>query len=192
MNNNRSYWYSLITYLDKSDIDNILYVHSRKIRQYAYILHDKDVKEGGELKESHFHVILYLNNAMSSSAVLKMFNISNQNTFIEKIRNKVSCVDYLTHSNQPDKYQYPVESVVFSDISFFNGLSNDISDSCENALNVCLDIINNVPMVDMVRRYGRDFIINYRHYVAMAELIKSDDFNRLHNELLVEHIKESE
>lgn len=171
---NRYYWFSLMSYLSEENIKSVLSFYSFKIRQYAFILHDKDVKDNGDLVEPHYHIVIYTNNAMTCSAVLKLFEGHSENTFIEVVRNKSAINDYLIHKDKNEKYQYPVSDITYSDKKYFDNLSNDYSDSAENTLNICLDLIDRVPYVEMIMRYGRDFVINYKRYSDMADLIKKE------------------
>ena len=93
------------------------------IRDYCYIIHDKDRysqseekrnpdHRQGELKPAHIHLLLRFetNQPQHLENVAKWFNI--QPNFINKIKGawEDSCL-YQTHYNAPDKYQYPVSDV---------------------------------------------------------------------------------
>lgn len=79
--------------------------------KYAYILHDKDVDESGKAKEPHWHV--YVNfgrTSWNSENVAKRFGVTEN--FVGRIKGKSGdMLEYLTHQNRPEKYQYPEDDV---------------------------------------------------------------------------------
>lgn len=169
----RSRNYSLVTYHSRDVIQAILDSNTSKIRHYAYILHDKDVKEDGTPKEPHTHIILHLRNAMTLNAVCNLFP-SSQNTFGQIVYDKISCVAYLNHRNALEKYQYDDADIISNDIDYFNRLT-DKSEKNDDFMSILDDIIARVPMREMVRRYGRDFVINYQKYRDMAITIREEE-----------------
>ncbi len=92
------------------NLENIIDTH-RTIKEWAYIIHDKDVKANGEPKGAHIH--LYLNFGQSSAdfeTVAKWFNDEPQ--YVSKVKKrKKDILKYLTHQNAPDKFQYNAENV---------------------------------------------------------------------------------
>lgn len=84
----------------------------RTIKEWAYIIHDKDTKKDGTPKEPHIH--LYLNFGQSAATfdtVAKWFKDEPQ--YVCKVKGrKGDMLLYLTHENAPDKYQYSISDVV--------------------------------------------------------------------------------
>lgn len=78
--------------------------------EFAYILHDSDVDENGELKKPHIHWVARLRAARTLSAIAN--DVGVPENMIERCRNFDSAVRYLIHFNDPDKFQYPLESIV--------------------------------------------------------------------------------
>ena len=93
------------------DLEDIIEKH-RTIKEWAYIIHDKDVKKDGTPKDPHIH--LYLNFRQSSAdfkTVAKWFNDEPQ--YVSRVKQrKKDILMYLTHQNAPDKYLYKDEDVV--------------------------------------------------------------------------------
>ncbi len=93
------------------DLENILEKY-RTIKEWAYIIHDKDVKANGEPKGAHIH--LYLNFGKSGTnfeRVAKWFNDEPQ--YVNKVHGrKADVLLYLTHRNAPEKYQYKDDEVI--------------------------------------------------------------------------------
>ena len=122
--NKRYYCVEIILYTDNS-------VHIELLRDlikkydYAYILHDKDKEDNGTFKKPHYHLLIFFPNARWGSSILKEIKIDNSN-LIEFRDNKVAAIQYLLHSNNLDKYQYPIEDIISNiDINiYFNNLKN--------------------------------------------------------------------
>ena len=93
------------------DLENILEKY-RTIKEWAYIIHDKDVKANGEPKGAHIH--LYLNfgkGGTNFERVAKWFKDEPQ--YVNKVHGRKSDVLlYLTHRNAPEKYQYKDDEVI--------------------------------------------------------------------------------
>ena len=82
------------------------------IKHWAYIIHDKDVREDGSPKEPHIH--LYLNfgkSGASYATVAGWFKDGAERVNAVKGK-KADILKYLTHRNAPDKYQYDKSEVV--------------------------------------------------------------------------------
>lgn len=104
-----------VEYLKNKSIDSIKEIldSSDSIEKYAYILHDKDTNlETGKPKPAHYHVMVKLTSPRQWSTVYKLFEeIPDQ--YINKIKGRwADALDYLTHHNAPEKYQYDAEDVV--------------------------------------------------------------------------------
>lgn len=76
---------------------------------YAYILHDRDYTEDGEIKKPHYHVLVRFGQARWSSAICTELGIKEN--YIEKPRNFKNALLYLIHFNDSDKAQYDVNEV---------------------------------------------------------------------------------
>lgn len=99
--------FSLILYETEED-KNILEL-AKKSYNYAYILHDKDVDEFGEIKKAHYHLILRWNDTKSINALSLELGIPVNR--ITKIKNFKSSIRYLSHIDYKEKYQYDVKDI---------------------------------------------------------------------------------
>lgn len=101
----------------------------RMIKEYAIILHDKDVNEDQTLKKAHFHV--YMNFGKSSATLgqtAKWFGIAENQ--VERIKTKKYFVlQYYLHTNSPEKYQYPIDDMIcnFDLNAYFDSAENVMS-----------------------------------------------------------------
>jgi len=96
-----------VTYLTEDQIK--AGIAKPAVKKWAYVLHDRDVKEDGTPKEPHYHVLIWLNNAYDSKYVAQWFGVQEQ--YIERIKSDVGAEEYLIHANAPDKFQYSHDDV---------------------------------------------------------------------------------
>ena len=84
--------------------------------RYAYILHDKDVLETGELKGPHIHVVLCAEKAKSSQSWIKHFSslldLEPEAVSVEMQGSERKCIRYLLHLDDGAKHQYDRSEVV--------------------------------------------------------------------------------
>lgn len=108
---------------------------------YAYIIHDKDFNEVGELKKSHVHVIVQFQNAKWNTAFAEELEITSN--YIQPIRNFENCLEYLIHYNDENKYQYEIDEVQGNlKKKLIKYLANDGQDENEKSLSL-IDYIEN-------------------------------------------------
>lgn len=86
---------------------------SDKIRNYAYILHDKDKKEDGTVKPPHYHIMVRFTDAYKLKTIMGIFDNLIPEQYFEGIKGRWGdALAYLTHSNAPKKHQYDPAAVV--------------------------------------------------------------------------------
>lgn len=160
-----------ISYINK-DVLRYILKNVLNSNHFAIIKHDKDVDKQGDLKQEHLHFIVNLNNAMTLTAFGAYFKNEDQNTLYQPMIDKSGAFDYLTHANNPEKHKYEEKEVeVVGGIDFWKKI---VADDKTNS--IIDDLIHKVRMRDMVDRYGRDFVINYRKYYEIAYIIEGQDF----------------
>ena len=97
-------------YHDTEDYDYQEVVRNLKsLGEYAYITHDKDTFEDGTLKKIHDHWIVKRDNAMSGKAFYKKTGIPLK--FCQEVKNERSCIRYLIHFDEIDKYHYSFDEI---------------------------------------------------------------------------------
>lgn len=84
----------------------------KSYKKWAYILHDKDLKHDDECKKEHIHFLLHLDNAMTIDALSKKIGVPKN--YIQNVRNERSCVRYLIHIDDDDKYLYDINNIKVS------------------------------------------------------------------------------
>lgn len=84
--------------------------------QYAYILHQKDIKDDGTLKTPHFHIVAeYASTKRLNTFLTNMADALGMNVLsigVEKCRSFEGSFQYLVHKNDSDKYQYDPNSII--------------------------------------------------------------------------------
>lgn len=80
------------------------------VRDYAYILHDKDVNVDGTPKAAHWHIYIRFKDSTPTDSICKWFGITSN--YIGRIQGRFAdALAYATHRNVADKYQYLDEEV---------------------------------------------------------------------------------
>ena len=90
--------------------DDVLNILKSTFPEFAYILHDKDVDESGELKKPHIHWVGRLKAARYLAALADDLGIAEN--MIERCRSFDAFIRYLIHADDPDKFHYPLEAVI--------------------------------------------------------------------------------
>lgn len=169
---NRYYTFGIVTYDVNADIDGFL----ENVVHYCYRIHDK------EDVAPHYHIFFTVQKNMTCNNVVKSFKMyqsdQSQNTFCRPMRkDEFACYDYLMHVNHPDKYQYSEDGIICDDVSKWVKVekTNDIDSFLDDLLSPVLDLRY------MCRRYGRDFMRNYKNYLEIREVIFHEDSKREEN-----------
>ena len=161
--------FCLSTYLSKAFVSDILLKHDKQIRAYAFIEHNKDIDDDGQLKECHIHILIRTINARTVQDVVNWFkgfydvNGLPINTFGQEMHDISSSFDYLTHSTEQakedGKHQYDKSEIVSNNIEYFENCNVNDEDNISLALT---ELCKGVLLKDVALKYGRDFIIHYQ------------------------------
>lgn len=161
MKKDRFYRWSLVVYGNEEDVLKVC----RVSQHYAYIMHDK------EEKEIHWHLLCTF-KVWKSLASIKSIIDNGQNVLGEEIHDKQAAFRYLTHKDNPEKYQYDEEEIKSDDKGFWRGEEQG------DVVELIDDIIEGMSFRDMAIKYGKDFVKNYRayaHYAALVEVQETND-----------------
>lgn len=173
----RAFW--IRTYLSKDGLDLFLQTNIKRIRSYAYILHDRDADENGELVQPHYHLVLRMYSQWSRKRIYKLFvpflwNFNNgQWDKIANIDLQISSdykanFTYLTHDNDPDKYQYDKSLIVSNDPDDFGNHDDKCKDGAFEIVN---DIIDGKSQLFLLKKYGREYVYHKKQYELIAQCI---------------------
>nr|DAP12887.1 MAG TPA: Plasmid like replication protein [Inoviridae sp.] len=158
MKKDRFYRWSLVIYGNEEDVLKVC----RVSQHYAYILHDK------EEKEPHWHLLCTF-KVWKSLASIKSIIDNGQNVLGEEIHDKQAAFRYLTHKDNPEKYQYEEEDVKSDNKEFWRGEEQG------DVVELIDDIIEGMSFRDMAIKYGKDFVKNYRAYAHYAALVEAQE-----------------
>lgn len=184
----KSRLHSMITYATIDDIKKVFEYHKEQVKRWCAICHDKDKDENGEPVTLHYHIVVEFYDAYRVTSIRNWFKAcfdekgETVTTLGQIVKDRRSVTDYLTHENQPDKYHYPFEEVInYPDMVMISGTSPRNDD--EPSLNIIDDMLHGASYYELIRRYGREFIINsakYREAVALmiSDMSLPDDLTR--------------
>lgn len=134
----------------KGEVGDIIKSH-KTIKQYAYILHDKDVGQSP-------HWTIYLNfgsSGVDTKQVGEWFGL--QESQVERIKGrKTDALQYLTHSNdtQKHKYQYSVSEIIANfDLETEIKNSKILGDFENYSYAQQLDYVHSLPVSEQVSAY---------------------------------------
>lgn len=99
-----------VEYLTEETIKKGLDEHKKVIKDWAYILHDRDKGADGKLKKPHWHIYLRFNTKQQFNTIASWFGIEVSYVCIIKTNFEKSC-EYLIHRNDDTKFQYEPENV---------------------------------------------------------------------------------
>lgn len=168
-------FYSLFirTFSPRDEIEKV--VSKMELDEYAYIEHDKDLKEDGSPKEPHFHILLYRKLGFRLTPLIKAFT---QNTFVQACVSKKKCYEYLTHKNDKDKAQYPNSAITeyhSNDVDTFSVTAEEVR---ANQYAQMLDDIEQLSRREMGIKYGRDYMLNFERYEKFSRIVRDEDEHR--------------
>lgn len=148
-----------LEYLSLEDVERGL--DHLSIQDYAYILHDKDIRDDGTAKPAHWHIMLRLKNPTPVENIAKWFGVSSN--YISKIHGKFGdALAYLTHKNANSKYQY-LEEEVKSNFDFQKEVEKVAKkQSCDQRKEEIIEMIQN----GTIREY------NYYEHITAVEFDK--------------------
>lgn len=171
--------FCLMSYCTEEQIKKVMQKHDHQLKAHAYILHDKDLDENGKPKTAHYHILLALVNATTVDAVRNWFNFTDSNglkvnTLGQQMHDTSGSFDYLTHetdeSREQGKYIYPATDIKGFNLEYFKDESQLNADSLTSALD---DMLNGISLIDIYKRYGRDFIVHYGHIKSLFNDIQT-------------------
>lgn len=157
------------------DIADLVDLCDLNCSHYALSLHNKDTDNDGTLKKEHIHCILRFGKQYTCKKIMALFGEKMARPFVFVEEELCRYYDYLTHKRDKDKYQYPQDQVVTDDLQYwvreYENHTRDPPNEKNIAEQIIDDIIATVPSRDLVRKYGREVVINYKAYRAFAGMV---------------------
>lgn len=163
--------FTTIVYPDSAPNDWIDQLQQTGLACAISPLHDKDTDPTGEPKKSHYHIIFCFEGPTTLKNAQELSNSLLSGVLVKPIESVRGMYRYLTHKDNPEKYQYNDR-----DIILLNGFdSNNIlsnSDESEIADRV-IQIINdhNIKYYHDLINYLRSNDLIEEKHVAMSKIM---------------------
>ena len=161
---------TLIAYDDSlpKPIEEIINDLQGYILSYAYILHDKDLKEDGSLKKAHYHVLLFFNKRIRVTTLAKMFGVAPN--LIQSVSNYIGIIQYMTHIGHKDKTQYCVQDIQYFNLDVENCINNfrETGTLESDSILIIISAIDN----DIINNFSD--LLKYCHELSMWSVFKSN------------------
>lgn len=171
--------FAVVTYASLPYISEVMHRRKETVKYWCAINHDKDTDENGNLKIEHRHIIIETFNPSTIGTIRNWFFFAvdekgeTVTTTAQLVKFRKLAVDYLTHEHDPTKHHYnPEEIVNFPDTINISGVQPRNDE--DTTLNIIDDMLKGLSTFQLVRRYGRDFVIHYRNYKMILQDIQSD------------------
>ena len=163
----RYYSFRIITYAREEEFQNLLKYGTK----WEYIFHDKDVKEDGTLKEPHWHINIILREWKTIKGVCNLIE-GSQNSLAIPMNDKRDAHEYLTHKNDPDKFQYSENLIKSSEKKLWKEIESK-TDENENFI----EIVESQAMTlrEKAIRLGKDYIKNYFKYESFIKEMQEQE-----------------
>lgn len=162
---------------DTEMISNLLlkYLHSYKCN-YAYILHNKDLDNEGNIKKSHLHLIIYnfekrkrlstMINELSEKLEINPFAIT-----IDTIKSLEGSIQYLIHKNDIEKYHYDKCEIITNINDKELDLLLEYNNSALSFDRLFQTVLNAKNKTEIMQQIGISY---YQHYRGVISDIWND------------------
>lgn len=166
--------FTIVTYLPKHYVLNLLKLPSTNCLRYILIEHNRyeDLfdKENNYLKKDHIHIVFESWSRRRASRLCKIFNTTEVMRLTE-YNQLAGMVKYLTHETEDCKAKgrliYDANLLVSNDIEYFRKLHYE-SYKLDNSLDIIDHINMGLPYRELVALYGRDFVFHFKAYEELA------------------------
>ena len=125
------------------------------IDKYAFIKHDKDTYDDGTPKQVHYHIYIKTTSRVRLSTIASRLEVEDR--FVEFVKNTRSCLQYLIHKNNKNKYQYNISDVVTN----INNISSILLDDMTDLDLFMLELNNAIAEMEYCNDYNFRSIANY-------------------------------
>lgn len=136
-----------------------------KCESFAWIKHDKDVDENGELKKPHYHILMRFYNEVNKSTIANKFNIHNN--LIQALGNLYGSVKYMLHIGEENKHKYDVSELNVHNLDLDTILT-------KIKLNCSSDEQSLIKLIELIEKAQWDYKYNNKKttYLSSKNLLK--------------------
>lgn len=140
-------------------------------------LHDKDLNDDGTNKKPHYHVEFIFKGTRKKEYILKICQELNTNLYAQCLEDCQAYYEYLTHKNNPSKYQYDENEIIYINCNRSDFMKEDYMRILEYIDN------NNVKtLVTLTRKLRKDnekqllkYVSNNTYYInSYLNSVKED------------------
>lgn len=154
---------------------------------YYAIVHDKDRIDLDTLKRTHLHIVIQSFKRLRAKQVINYLcdicSTNFENVRVDEVISLSSCVQYLLHLNDCNKYQYPRNELLTNKPDDADALLLETSVVNELTTTQLIDYIFNQKLTRL-EIIGLIGIGRYQHYRAtINDLIELRDLKRSKNDL---------
>ncbi len=145
---------------------------------YFYIVHDSDINDDNVLKPLHYHFVLVCPKRVRVSTLLyrlcDYFDYGDNFIDYISIDKCISinlAVQYLTHKNDSDKFQYNYNYIITNSSELLKTYYNeDTKDDISTELLIKYIVYDNMPNIELMYKLG---VSRYRYYKDIIYEIRS-------------------
>lgn len=138
------------------------------IKNYVYIFH----KAEGEQKKDHIHLLVRLKNTYNLKTVCGWFTTETDNAKNEVIDQPRQFVKYMLHQTEKSiedgKIKYDESELKSDNLDYWLRAEQDTMKL------IIEDLLDGISTLDMVNKYGRDFIIHYKNIMMVVKEIRME------------------
>lgn len=157
----KSRTWGAVVYPESAPEDWLKILEETRVQFAVSPLHDKDTDPYGEIKKSHWHVIVCWDGPVTEVAAKKLMDSINAPKPI-KLESVRGAYRYFTHMDNPDKYQYDDK-----DIRVFNGF--DISSYISMTKEEKYEAISTIKNLIHQRRITE--------YIDLLDIVEEEDYS---------------
>lgn len=133
-------------------------------------LHDKDLNPTGEEKKAHYHIILCFGSPTTYNNVLAITKLFNA-TIPQPLESVRGMYRYLTHKDNPEKYQYDEKDIVLlNDFDVADVLNSSEVFHIMKMIDVLIESLKLFEYSDLMK-YLRDNELNDYYNVAASHTL---------------------
>lgn len=159
---NKSKYFCCILYPDSTtyDVDKVIKSLAEEHLTFAVSpIHDRDIEDNGSLKKAHYHLLIAYSSATTLNNIRAWFNACGMpESELHSVRVCASGVGYfryLTHKDNPEKFQYNVNDIrVFNDSDeLFKKFSKSASDKTHDLVRIfqIVDELNTISFHSLIQ-----------------------------------------
>lgn len=150
---------------------------------YAFIIHDNDFGYDGDnyyKVRKHIHLFIdgkirftseWLISSLREYLAIYGIDFSNEQFSDRKVINDISCLQYLIHKNNIDKYQYSIDDVVTNNDKYLQLINDGVVNVDENKL---ISLVNSLSYYELLSELGIEYCrLNHNIIMHLYKLKRS-------------------